>query len=127
MLYKTYSTLNVHNYFLCSHKTVHIYIHVLSINPPYTGSTIPIDELRQQHVRIMQLFDLSTILPLVQERSIIPKEEYVKVSNTKDHGSIERTGYLLHSLYKQGQSAVDRFIQCLHETKDEIPNHGDIL
>ena len=97
------------------------------VDAPFSGSSIPIDELRQQHVRIMQLLDLSTILPLVEERCIIPREEYAKVADTKHHGSIERTGYLLHSLYKQGQNAVDRFVQCLHETKNEIPNHNDIL
>ena len=75
----------------------------------------------------MQLLDLSTILPLVNAKRIIPKEDYDKVADTKHHGSIERTGYLLHSLYKQGQTAVDRFVQCLHETKDENQRHSEIL
>lgn len=90
-------------------------------------SSVSIDDLRQQHVRIMQLLDLSTILPLINKKRIIPKEDYDKVADTKHHGSIERTGYLLHALYKQGQVAVDQFMQCLHETKDENPKHVQIL
>ena len=90
-------------------------------------SSVSIDDLRQQHVRIMQLLDLSTILPLIDKKRIIPKEDYDKVADTKHHGSIERTGYLLHALYKQGQVAVDQFVQCLHETKDENPKHMQIL
>lgn len=75
----------------------------------------------------MQLLDLSTILPLISEKRIIPKEDYDKVADTKHHGSIERTGYLLHALYKQGQVAVDQFVQCLHETRSENPKHIQIL
>lgn len=86
-----------------------------------------IDEIQQQHVRIMQLLDLSTVLPLIQEKKIVPQEDYDKVADTKHHGSIERTGYLLHSLYKQGQEAIDKFVQCLHETKEENPKHSEIL
>lgn len=86
-----------------------------------------VEDLRIQHVRIMQLLDLSTILPLIQERAIVPSEDYEKVADTKHHGSIERTGYLLHALYKQGQGAVDQFVRCLHATKDENPRHSEIL
>jgi hypothetical protein len=75
----------------------------------------------------MQLLDLSTILPLIQKRSIVPLEDYDKVADTKHHGSIERTGYLLHALYKQGQDAVDQFVQCLHETKEGNQRHSEIL
>lgn len=75
----------------------------------------------------MQLLDLSTILPLIEAQQIIPKEDFDKVADTKHHGSIERTGYLLHSLYKQGQGAVDKFVQCLHKTKEDNPRHSDIL
>ena len=116
----------------------HIYSDVLqTLNETYTslqgsltgarGSSVSIDDLRQQHVRIMQLLDLSTILPLINVKRIIPKEDYDKVANTKHHGSIERMGYLLHALYKQGQDAVDGFIQCLYETKHENPKHVQIL
>ena len=75
----------------------------------------------------MQLLDLSTILPLIHKRQIIPKEDYDRVADTKHHGSIERTGYLLHALYKRGQGAVDQFYQCLYQTKDETPRHSEIL
>ena len=91
------------------------------------SSSVSVEDLRIQHVRIMQLLDLSTILPLIQAKSIVPSEDYDKVADTKHHGSIERTGYLLHALYKQGQDAVDQFVQCLHETKEDNPRHSEIL
>ena len=71
--------------------------------------------------------DLSTILPLIQARAIVPSEDYDKVADTKHHGSIERTGYLLHALYKQDQDAMDQFVQCLYKTKEDNPRHGEIL
>ena len=129
---------NYHTFIDTLSRGSQIYSDVLRIlNETYTGlqgsvtgargSSISIDDLRQQHVRIMQLLDLSTILPLINAKQIIPKEDYDKVADTKHHGSIERTGYLLHALYKQGQVAVDRFVQCLHETKHENPKHVQIL
>ena len=92
--------------------------------PP--SSSVSVEDLQIQHVRIMQLLDLSIILPLIQERSIIP-EDYEKVADTKHHGSIQRTGYLLHALYKQGQDAVDQFVQCLHDTREDNPRYSEIL
>ena len=75
-----------------------------------SSSSVSVEDLRVQRVRIMQLLDLSTILPLIQKRNIVHSEDYEKVADTKHHGSIEHTGYLLHALYKQGQDAVDQFV-----------------
>ena len=46
-------------------------------------SSVSIDEIRQQHVRIMQLLDLSIVLPLIQDKQIIPREDFDKVADTK--------------------------------------------
>ena len=75
----------------------------------------------------MQLLDLSIILPLIQKERIIAQEDYDKVADTKHHGSVERTGYLLQAMYKIGQGAVDKFVRCLYLTKDENPRHSEIL
>ena len=64
---------------------------------------------------------------MIQQRATVPSEDYAKVADTQHHGSIERTGYLLHALYKQGQDAVDQFVQCLHATKEDNPRHSEIL
>ena len=80
-----------------------------------------------QRMQIVLLLDLSKILPLIKERAIVPSKDYEAVADTKHRGSIERALFLLHSLYKQGQDAVDQFIQCLHATKEDSPRHGEIL
>lgn len=52
-------------------------------------------------------------------------EEIDRLTKTQ-HSVIERTGYLLQSVYKRGQAGVDVFLQCLQE-ETEHPGHREIL
>lgn len=74
----------------------------------------------------MQLIDLPSLLPLLEEKKVLSSEDIERISDRKHHGSIERTGFLLHALYKQGQKAIDAFVQCLRSSKHH-PGHKQIL
>ena len=87
---------------------------------------IDVDTVREHHVHIMQLFNLSTLLPLLQKYECLPKEDLARIADAQHHGTIERTGFLLHSLYKKDQATIDTFVRCLREEKVH-PGHQDIL
>ena len=84
------------------------------------------DSIREHHVTIMQLINLPTLVPLLRKYQLLPKEDLDRVSDAKHHGTIERTGFLLHSLYKKDQTAVDTFLRCLREDT-EHPGHKEIV
>lgn len=84
------------------------------------------DSVREHHVTIMQLINLPTLVPLLRKYRLLPVEDLDRVSDAKHHGTIERTGFLLHSLYKKDQAAIDTFLQCLREDKDH-PGHREII
>lgn len=84
------------------------------------------DTIREHHVSVMQLINLPTLVPLLHKYQLLPEEDLKRVSDSKHHGTIERTGFLLHSLYKKDQAATDIFVQCLREER-EHPGHQEIL
>lgn len=84
------------------------------------------DTIREHHVHIVPLINLPTLVPLLQKYQLLPEEDLALVSDARHHGTIERTGFLLHSLYKKDQAAVDAFVRCLKEDRDH-PGHKDIV
>ncbi len=74
----------------------------------------------------MQLLNLSTLVPLLQKHQLLPEKDLARVADSKHHGTIERTGFLLHSLYGKDQAAIDTFVQCLREDH-EHPGHQEIV
>lgn len=84
------------------------------------------DSIREHHVTIMQLINLPTLVPLLRKYQLLPERDLDRVSDAKHHGTIERTGFLLHSLYKKDQEAIDTFLQCLCEDRDH-PGHKEII
>lgn len=84
------------------------------------------DSIREHHVTIMQLINLPTLVPLLRKYQLLPVEDLDRVSDAKHHGTIERTGFLLHSLYKKDQAAIDTFVKCLREDRDH-PGHQEII
>lgn len=74
----------------------------------------------------MQLINLPTLVPLLERNQFLPGEDLARIADAQHHGTIERTGFLLHSLYKRDQAAVDIFVRCLREEKGH-PGHHDIL
>ena len=103
--------------------------------PPYITCTlcdtpvslrVPPDALRQNQSKILQWISLPHLLPVLQEKiEEFSPEEIDRLKKTQ-HSVIERTGYLLQSVYKRGQAGVDAFLQCLRE-ETEHPGHQEIL
>ena len=77
-------------------------------------------------MKLMQLIHLPTLLPFLKERELLSPDDLKHVSDTKHFGTIERTGFLLHSMYKKDQKTINDFIDCLREDKDH-PGHQEIL
>ena len=84
------------------------------------------DDIKDHHVVIMQQIHLPSLLPMLLEKGVLSESDIERVSNSKHHGTIERTGFLLHSLYKQGQKAIDGFVGCLRNSKEHL-GHKEIL
>ena len=74
----------------------------------------------------MQLINLPTLVPLLHKYQLLPKEDLDRVSDAKHHGTIERTGFLLHSLYKKDQTAINTFVRCLREDREHL-GHQEIV
>lgn len=92
----------------------------------YAQLAVDVDALREHHVSIMQLVNLPTLVPLLRKYQLLPEKDLDRVSDAKHHGTIERTGFLLHSLYKKDQAAIDTFVRCLREDKDH-PGHREVV
>ena len=74
----------------------------------------------------MQLLNLPTLVPLLQKHQLLSEKDLARVADSKHHGTIERTGFLLHSLYNRDQDAIDTFVRCLREDR-EHPGHREIV
>ena len=86
---------------------------------------VPPDVLRQNQSKILQWISLPDLLPVLQENKEFSTEEIGRLKETQ-HSVIERTGYLLQSIYKRGQAGVDVFLQCLRE-ETKHSGHREIL
>ena len=85
-----------------------------------------VDQLKEHHVRIMELINIPTLIPLLEKYRILSPNDLERVASVQRHGTIERTGFLLQSIYKRDQKTINSFIQCLREEKVH-PGHQEIV
>ncbi len=89
------------------------------------GTQVTVEEVRQQNAKILQLIDISKLLPALKDKDILSDEIIKKVSDSKHHTQFERANFLLNYFYQKGQPAIDAFIAALREA--ETPNHAEVL
>ena len=90
------------------------------------AAAIDADTIREHQPEIMQLLNLSTLVPLLRKYKVLSESDLDRVADATHHGTIERTGFLLHSLYSKEQAIIDSFVRCLREDQD-YPGHQKIV
>ena len=100
----------------------------ITLMSSYTGLLHPSDQekiLRKHHLELLRLLNIELLLPYLNQHGLLTGNEHEDLINPL-HTSTTKANKLVVWLPHKGSRFLYKFIECLQQSAEECPPHGEL-